>query len=93
MNKKTSFIISLCCVLPIIWASRFVARCHGVLALRAALVGSLLASGYPLHHLRAHGFAIRASVVPLLCASRKAEPFLSQKTYFYVAFKTVCMYI
>jgi hypothetical protein len=48
MNKKTSFIISLCCVLPIIWASRVVARCHGVLALRAALVGSLLASGYAL---------------------------------------------
>jgi hypothetical protein len=37
-------------------------------------LGSFLASGYPLHHL--HGFAsLAVSVVPLLCASRKAKAF------------------
>ena len=48
-----------------IWASRF-GRFHGVLALRAALVGSL-ASGYPLHHPPRK----RGRVVPLLSLSLK----------------------
>jgi hypothetical protein len=37
--------------------------------LRFATYGRSLASGYPLHHLRPHRFAVRASVVPLLSLS------------------------
>jgi hypothetical protein len=67
----------------VFWASRFVARYHGVLALRAALVGLLLASGYPLHHLRAFASLMRfggSATIPL--AEKLTASLLGRLCYF-----------